>query len=70
MFEVIEAVKKQTGRTFAVECTERRTGDPAILVGSAEKARRVLNWQPAYPNIETIVKHAWAWYCFLQQMQK
>lgn len=69
VFEVIEAVKKQTGRAFAVERVERRPGDPAILVGNAEKARRILNWQPAYPDIDTIVKHAWAWYCQSQEMR-
>lgn len=62
VFEVIEAVKRRTGRDFLVEHTARRPGDPPILVGSAQKAREVLGWKPQYPDIDTIVRHAWAWY--------
>ena len=40
----------------------RRPGDPARLIASAEKAHRVLGWQPKYPDIETIVAHAWRWH--------
>lgn len=60
--EVIEAARKVTGRSIAaVEC-DRRPGDPPALVGSAEKARSMLGWNPQYADIETILKHAWAWH--------
>ncbi|MBD1843152.1 UDP-glucose 4-epimerase GalE [Cyanobacteria bacterium FACHB-63] len=60
--EVIEAARKVTGRSIsAIEC-DRRPGDPPALVGSAEKARSVLGWNPQYADIETILKHAWAWH--------
>ena len=62
VFEVIDAVKRQTGRKFYVENSDRRPGDPATLVGSAEKAKSVLGWVPKYSDIDTIVKHAWEWY--------
>lgn len=62
VFEVIRAVKEVTGRQFAVTDAGRRPGDPAVLVGSCEKAKRVLGWNPLYPNIEQIVAHAWRWH--------
>ena len=62
VLELIEAAKRVTGRDIPVELTERRPGDPAILVGSSEKAKRVLGWEPMYGDIETIVKHAWTWH--------
>jgi UDP-glucose 4-epimerase len=31
-------------------------------VGSSEKARKMLGWQPQYPDIETIISHAWQWH--------
>lgn len=39
----------------------RRAGDPAVLVADATMAKEVLGWQPQYTNLETIVRHAWAW---------
>ena len=62
VLELIEAAKRVTGRDIPVELTERRPGDPAILVGSSEKAKRVLGWEPMYGDIDTIVRHAWAWH--------
>ncbi len=62
VLEVIEAVKKVTGKDFRVTLSERRPGDPAVLVGSSDKAKAVLGWEPKYADIETIVEHAWKWH--------
>ena len=58
----IAAVERVTGTTIRVEMGPRREGDPAILVGSSEKARNVLGWKPRFADIETITAHAWAWH--------
>lgn len=60
--EVIESVKKVTGRDFKVVETERRPGDPAILIGSSQKAKDILKWNPQYVDIDTIVESAWNWH--------
>ncbi|MDJ0557085.1 MAG: UDP-glucose 4-epimerase GalE [Microcoleaceae cyanobacterium MO_207.B10] len=60
--EVIETAKKVTGREFPVVELERRSGDAPILVGSSDKARKVLGWSPNYPEVEEIVTHAWQWH--------
>ena len=62
VLEVIETVKKVTGKEFRVVRVKRRPGDPAILVGSCEKAKRILGLEPQFPNIEEIVSHAWNWH--------
>ena len=62
VLELIEAAKRVTGRDIPVELSARRPGDPAILVGSSEAAKRVLGWEPKYGDIDTIVKHAWVWH--------
>lgn len=62
VFEVVEAVRKVTGREFKVIRADRRAGDPAKLVGSSEKAQKVLKWKPVYGDIDTIVEHAWKWH--------
>jgi len=60
--EVIAAATRVTGRTIAVEKAERRPGDSPALVGSSERARTLLGWSPRYPELETIIAHAWAWH--------
>jgi UDP-glucose 4-epimerase len=60
--EVITAAREITGLPIMVEEGPRRAGDPAILIGSATKARKVLGWDPQYNQIEVILDHAWRWH--------
>ena len=60
--EVIAAVERVTGTTIRVEMATRRAGDPPILVGSSEKARKLFGWAPRFADLETIIAHAWAWH--------
>ncbi|SRR6266545_3171559 len=60
--EVIEVARKVTGRPIPVVESPRRPGDPAILIASAAKIRRELNWSPQFPDLETIVASAWRWH--------
>ncbi len=59
--EVVEAAKKVTGIDLPVEETDRRPGDPAILVADNSKLVNKLNWKPKYDDIEYIIKTAWNW---------
>jgi UDP-glucose 4-epimerase len=60
--EVIETVKKVTGRKVAAVDSPRRPGDPARLVASSDKIKKELGWIPQYPDLETIVETAWKWH--------
>lgn len=60
--EVIESVKRVTGMNFNVTQTQRREGDPAILIGSSKKAKDTLGWDPQYVNIDKIIETAWNWH--------
>ncbi|MBF2019670.1 MAG: UDP-glucose 4-epimerase GalE [Hydrococcus sp. C42_A2020_068] len=60
--EVIETAKQITGRPIkAIECP-RRPGDPPVLVGSSDKARKILGWQPQYSDLKDMILHAWNWH--------
>lgn len=61
VLEIIHAVKKVTGAQFQVICSGRRPGDPALLVGSSDKAKRVLGWEPRLGSVDEIVGDAWEW---------
>ncbi|MCP6761068.1 MAG: UDP-glucose 4-epimerase GalE [Fischerella sp. CENA71] len=60
--EVIEAAKSITGHDIKVVECDRRPGDPPALIGSSDKARKILNWQPQYSSLEQIITHAWQWH--------
>jgi UDP-glucose 4-epimerase len=60
--QVIETCRKVTGHPIPAELAPRRPGDPAKLVASSTKARDELSWRPKYPDLTTIVQHAWQWH--------
>lgn len=60
--EVIETARKVTGRSIPAIEQDRRPGDPPALVGSADKARSMLGWNPQYADLEKILGHAWQWH--------
>ena len=57
---MIESVKRVTGKEIPVDFAERRAGDPAVLVASAERAHTTLGWKPKRPDLDAIVADAWA----------
>lgn len=59
--EVIAAVRRVTGRDFAVKQEPRRAGDPPRLVADARQAQSLLGWQPRFAALDTIIAHAWRW---------
>ena len=61
VLEVIDTVKRVSGRDFKVELAGRRAGDPAQIVAAADRARSVLKWEPSLADLPTIVEHALAW---------
>lgn len=60
--EVIAKVQEVTGRSFPVEISPRRAGDPAVLIASSEKARKVLGWNPSRNQLDDIIASAWGWH--------
>lgn len=62
VLEVIRAAREVTGHSIPAVMEERRAGDPAQLIASADKARSVLGWEPKRPDIQTILTDAWRWH--------
>ena len=60
--ELIAAVERVTKKHVAHTMGPRRSGDPAALVASSERAKSVLGWRPKYHAIDQIVATAWAWH--------
>lgn len=60
--QVISTCEGVTSRKIVVEEVQRRLGDPSILVADSQKIKSELGWERKYPDLETIVAHAWNWH--------
>ncbi len=59
--EVLDSVRRVSGKAFEVREEPRRPGDPAMLIARAERIRRELNWAPRLDELDTIVRSAYQW---------
>jgi UDP-arabinose 4-epimerase len=59
--EVIATAERVTGKSIRVEIAPRRPGDPAVLIGSSERARELLGWKPARSELVVQIQDAWNW---------
>ncbi len=59
--EVIDVVKKVTGKDFKIIETDRRPGDAPELVADNRHLLNTLNWKPQYDDLEFIIKTSWNW---------
>jgi len=61
VLETIEAVRRVSGRNFAVQYAPRRPGDIMTMVADTSRIRSMLDWTPQFDNLDTIAAHALAW---------
>ena len=60
--EMIVASEKVTGQKIKTEIGKRRAGDPAQLIASSEKAKKILKWNPQFADVEKVIATAWNWH--------
>jgi len=61
VLEVIEVIREVTGRAINPVLSDRRAGDPALLVANATLAAQSLNWTSRF-TLHEMVESAWsAW---------
>ncbi len=61
MKRVIDVAKDVSGNDFKVSIEPPCAGDPAVFVADVSRAKNELHWQPAFAELEDIVKTAWRW---------
>ncbi len=59
---VLDEAKAVTGREIRVEEVGRRSGDPSTLIGSSDKAKTILGWNPRLADLSEIIRTAWTWH--------
>lgn len=61
VLEVIDSVRRMSGRDFAVEMGPRRPGDAVSVVADASRARQEFGWTPQHDDLDAIVADALRW---------
>ena len=61
VLETVEAVRRASGRNFAVQLAGRRPGDIMTMIADTKRIGATLDWTPQYDNLDTIAAHALAW---------
>ena len=59
--QVVQMAERITGRKIAHKLSPRRPGDPAVLVASNDKLKRMLGWEASHSSLEEIIQSAWDW---------
>jgi UDP-glucose 4-epimerase len=57
--KVIAVARVVTGFDIPVVFTQRRVGDPAILIADASLIKQELSWRPQFGDLPQIITHAW-----------
>lgn len=60
--EVIDGVRRVTGREFKVVEGARRAGDPPRLFADPSRIRADLGWSAAITSLDEIIRTAWEWF--------
>jgi UDP-glucose 4-epimerase len=61
VLDIIDITRKVTGAEIPVVFSERRAGDPPILVADASLIKARLGWEPEYARIRDIIESAYKW---------
>ena len=64
--DIIDMTEEVTGLKIKVKLEAPRDGDPAILIGDASKAKKILGWQPEF-DLKNIIQTAWNWHKGIKQ---
>lgn len=60
--EVLEMIKKVSGKELTITTADRRSGDADTLVADPTKINTELGFSPKHSDLETIVTSAWKWH--------
>ena len=59
VIDIINMAHKVSGKNIEYHFTDRRAGDPNIVIAGSNKAENLINWSPKYSDLHTIIKSTW-----------
>jgi UDP-glucose 4-epimerase len=61
VLDILQSLRRVTGREVPAEMAPRRAGDPAVLVASSQRFMAETGWQPRWRRLDDLVATAWTW---------
>ena len=62
VLDIINMTQKVSGKNIEYNFTDRRAGDPNIVIAGSDKAEKLINWDPKHSDLNTIIKSTWDTY--------
>jgi len=62
VLDVVKMAETVSGRMIPYRIVERRPGDPDNLVAVSHRAKALLNWEPQYSDLRTLLSSMWTLY--------
>lgn len=59
--EIVDKASLIIGQEIPTEVVEKRAGDITVSVASAKKAKEILDWNPQYSDLDSIIRTDWNW---------
>ena len=59
VLDIINMTQKISGKNIEYNFTDRRDGDPNIVIAGSDKAEKLINWTPKHSDLHTIIKSTW-----------
>ena len=72
-FSVLDIIKKTesvANKNIKYVISERRVGDPDIVISSSKKANQLIGWSPKRSDLDSIIKSSWATYSYNMKTNK
>ncbi len=60
--EVVQVAEKITRKKLDLEFSQRRRGDPSVLIADSSKIKKILNWRPSHSSLEEIIGSQWIFF--------
>ena len=59
VLDIINMTKNVIGKNIEYNFSDRRSGDPNIVIAGSDKAEKLINWIPKHSDLHTIIKSTW-----------
>lgn len=69
VLDVIKATERISGKKINYKITDRRAGDPAVVLANPAYAKEFLNWQAECSDLDTLLSTTWVAYSVSNQNQ-
>ena len=62
VLEVVNKVREVSGKNISFEIVNRREGDPDTVIAKADLAKKLINWESKFSDLDSIIASTWDLY--------